>query len=75
MARTLAEAQEEYTAVRAAYLKALSAESYSISQAGGSRALSRSRTESLRKQMDQLAEEIARFQGSGLKVVAVTPIG
>jgi len=71
MARTLVQAEEEYTAVRAAYLKALNAESYGV----GGRSVSRPRSTDLRKQMDQLAEEIARFEGSGIKVVAITPIG
>jgi len=71
MARTIAQAEEEYTAVRAAYLKALNAESYGV----GGRSVSRPRSSDLRKQMDQLAEEIARLEGSGIKVVAVTPIG
>jgi len=71
MARTLAQAEEEYTAIRVAYLKALQAESYGVS----GRSVSRPRSTDLRKQMDQLAEEIARFEGSGIKVVAVTPVG
>lgn len=71
MARTLAQVEEEYTAVRAAYLKTLQAESYGVS----GRSVSRPRSTDLRKQMDQLAEEIARFEGSGIKIVAVTPVG
>ena len=70
MARTLAEAQEEYTAVRNAYLKALDAESYGIS----GRSLSRPRAADLRKQMDQLAQEIERLDHGGIKVTAVTPV-
>jgi len=75
MARTLAEAQEEYTAVRAAYLKALTAESYSHSTGSGSISVSRTRTRELSEEMRRLAEEIARFEGSGIKVVAITPVG
>jgi hypothetical protein len=75
MARTLAEAQAEYTAVRAAYLKALTAESYSHSSGGGSISVSRARIKELRDEMNILSEEIARFEGSGIKVVAITPIG
>lgn len=75
MARTLAEAQAEYTAVRAAYLKALNAESYSHSSGGGSISVSRARITELRNEMKLLSEEISRFEGSGIKVVAVTPIG
>lgn len=70
MARTLAQAEEEYTAVRAAYLKALNAESYGVSGVS----VSRPRSDSLRKQMDQLAEEIYRLSNGGIRVVAITPI-
>lgn len=70
MARTLAQAEEEYTAVRAAYLKALKAESYGISGVS----ISRPRSGDLRKQMDQLGEEINRFTNGGIRVTAITPI-
>ena len=70
MARTLAEAQAEYTAVRAAYLKALKAESYGVSGVS----ISRPRSADLRKQIDQLAEEIFRLSNGGIRVVAITPI-
>lgn len=75
MARTLAEAEAEYTAVRTAYLKALNAETYSQSSGGGSISVSRAKIRELRTEMNILAEEIARFEGSGIKVVAITPIG
>ena len=70
MVRTLAQAEEEYTAVRAAYLKALNAESYGVSGVS----VSRPRSGDLRKQMDQLAEEIYRLSNGGIRVVAITPI-
>lgn len=70
MARTLAEAQAEYTAVRAAYFKALKAESYGVSGVS----VSRPRSEVLRKQVDQLAEEMYRLSNGGIRVVAITPI-
>lgn len=70
MARTIAEAQEEYTAVRDAYLKALKAESYGIS----GRSLSRPRAADLKKQMNELAREIERLEHGGIKIVAVTPV-
>jgi len=70
MARTLAEAQEEYTAVRAAYLKALKAESYGT----GGISVSRPNVDRLRKEMDRLAEEIDRFTNGGIKVTAITPV-
>lgn len=74
MARTLAEAQEEYTKVRAAYLKAVEAESYTIGSGGATRSVSRSRSESLRKQMLDLAEEVSRLtNGGGVQVIGVTP--
>lgn len=77
MARTLAQAEEEYTAVRTAYLKALEAESYSVSSGAGSRSLARPRSESLRKQLDQLAEEVRRLGGTypGITVTGGTPVG
>ncbi len=70
MARTLAQAQEEYTAVRAAYLKALKMESYGV----GGRTVSRPRSTDLRKQMDQLAAEIDRMTNGGIRVTAITPV-
>ncbi len=73
MARTLAEAQDEYMKVRAAYLKALEAESQTISTGPGTRTVSRSRSESLKKQMHELAEEIFRLSNGGIRVVGVTP--
>jgi hypothetical protein len=70
MARTLAQVQEEYTAVREAYLKALRMESYGI----GGRNVSRPRAADLRKQVDQLAEEIFRLSNGGVRVIAITPM-
>ncbi len=74
MARTLAEAQEEYTKVRTAYLKAVEAESYSLGAAGATRTVTRPRSESLKKQMNEVAEEIFRLSNGGIRVVGVTPI-
>ncbi len=73
MARTLPEAQEEYTKVRTAYLKAVEAESYTIASEGATRTVSRTRSESLKKQMNELAEEIFRLSNGGIRVVGVTP--
>jgi hypothetical protein len=41
MARTLAEAREEYTKVRTAYLKAVEAESYTLGAGGATRTVTR----------------------------------
>ena len=73
--RTSAQVQEEYDAVRAAYLKAVSAESYSISSGSGSRSLQRSRVKDLREQMEKLEREYQDLTNEGIKVVAVTPVG
>lgn len=73
MARTLAEAQEEYTKVRNAYLKAVEAESHTIGAGGGTRTVARPRSESLKKQMNELVEEIFRLSNGGIRVVGVTP--
>jgi hypothetical protein len=70
MARTKAEVEEEYTAVRAAYLKALKAESYGAEGIS----LSRPRVDVLREEMNKLAEELDRFTNGGIKVTAITPI-
>ena len=73
--RTVAQAQEEYDAVRTAYLKALKGESYSVSTGAGSRSLSRPSAETLRTQMLELEAEIGRLSRSGMRVRGVTPIG
>ena len=70
MARTLAEAQEEYTAVREAYLKALKAESYGT----GGINVSRPSIDRLRKEMEKLAHEVERLTDGGIKVIAATPV-
>jgi hypothetical protein len=70
MARTLAEAEEEYTAVREAYLKALKAESYGT----GGVSLNRPSIDRLRKEMEKLAQEVERLTDGGIKVIASTPI-
>jgi len=73
--RTSAQIQEEYDAVRVAYLKALGAESYSISSGAGSRSLSRSRVKELREQMEKLEREYQDITNEGIKIVAITPVG
>lgn len=62
--RTAADVQAEYTAVRAAYLKALKAESYGE----GGRNVQRPRAESLRKQMLELESEYKRLSRGGMRV-------
>lgn len=70
MARTLAEAEEEYTAARNAYLKALKAESYGT----GGVNVSRPSIDRLRKEMEKLAHEVERLTDGGIKVIAGTPV-
>jgi len=72
--RSVAEITEEYNAVRAAYLKALEAESYSVASGSGSRSVSRPRVEALRKQMLELAAELERATRGGIVVRAGTPV-
>lgn len=62
--RTLADAEADYAAVHAAWLKALKAESYS--QSGKS--VSRSRSADLKKQMMELSAEIKRLDRGGMRV-------
>lgn len=71
--RTLAQIEAEYNAVRAAYLKALEAESYTIGDGGMSRSVQLSRSGELYKQMKALEAEHNRKSGGGLKVFSVTP--
>jgi hypothetical protein len=62
--RTAADALADYTAVRAAWLKSLTAESYGI----GGRNLQRSKSESLKKQMLELDAEVKRLSRGGMRV-------
>ena len=73
--RTLEEVEEEYKAVRAAYLAALKAESVSISSGTHSRSLSRTSSTDLKKQMAELDRERKSLsRGGGLKVYGATPV-
>lgn len=73
--RTVAQAQEEYDAVRAAYLKALKAESYSQSTGAGATSLTRTSSGELRRQMLELEKEIGTLSRGGISVRGVTPVG
>jgi hypothetical protein len=70
--RTAADIEAEYTAVRAAYLKAIEAESYTVG-AGVSRSVTRPKSESLREQMLSLEREYKRISGGGIKIFGVVP--
>ncbi|MGB0972823.1 MAG: hypothetical protein ACPGVG_17965 [Mycobacterium sp.] len=73
--RTVAQAQEEYDAVRAAYLKALKGENVSVSTGSGSFSTSRPAANELRQQMLDLEREIARMTRGGIRVRGATPVG
>lgn len=68
--RTLADVQADYTAVHAAYLKALEAESYGI----GDKNLKRPRSQELYEQMKQLDAEIKRLSRGGMRIRGGTPV-
>jgi len=75
MPRTLAQAQTMRDAVYTAWLKALTAEGYSESSAGGGVSVNRPDCNELKKQLDDLDDEIASIGRGGIRVVAITPIG
>lgn len=74
MARTLAQAQAMRTAVYDAWLKALTAESYSESSDGGGISISRTKSMDLKKQLDDLDAEISALTNGGIRVIGVTPV-
>jgi hypothetical protein len=67
--RTLADAQADYTATHAAYLKALDAEAYGI----GDKNLRRPRSQELYDQMMRLDAEIKRLSRGGIRMRGGTP--
>ena len=71
MARTLTQVQEEYDAARAAWMKAVEAQSYGVE----GRSVSRQDLDVLRKQMDRLASELERISGGGIIPRGITPVG
>ncbi len=68
--RTLADAQADYTAVHAAYLKALEAEAVGLDQ----KSIRRPRSQELYEQMKQLDAEIKRLSRGGMRIRGGTPI-
>lgn len=70
--RTAEHIQADYEAARAAYQKALEAESYSVG-AGAGRSVTRSKSESLLRQMQDLEREYARKTGGGMRIFGVVP--
>lgn len=72
--RTVAQAQAEYDAVRAAYLNAVDKASYSISSEGGSRSKTNQSLQVLRDQMLELEQEIGRLTDGGIPIKGATPV-
>lgn len=70
--RTAEDIQAEYTAVRAAYLKSLNAESYTVGS-GTQRSVTRAKSTELKEQMHQLEREYNRLTNGGIKIFGVTP--
>lgn len=68
--RTLADAQADYTAVHAAYLKALASEEYRTDH-GSNR---RSKSEELYKQLKELDAEVKRLSRGGMRIRGATPV-
>lgn len=68
--RTLAEIEEEYSAVRTAYLKALQSRRVNVDGI----AIERDQTESLRQQMLSLDAEIKRLSRGGIRIRGGTPV-
>lgn len=72
--RTATQIEEEYTAVRTAYLKALKAQSYTIGSSGGQRQIERPNVNTLLKQMKELEAEYTQVTGYGIVVKGATPV-
>lgn len=68
--RTLADAQADYDAVHAAYLKALTSEEY---ETGGTRNR-RSKSAELFAQLKTLDAEIKRLSRGGIRMRGATPV-
>ncbi len=71
----MAETQALRDKVKAAYERAVEAESYGFSSGGESRSLQRPRIEVLKKQLDDLELEIERLRGGGIIPRGITPVG
>jgi hypothetical protein len=69
--RTLADAQADYDAVHAAYLKALQSEEYSTGVARNRR----SKSQELYDQLMRLNAEITRLSRGGIRIRGGTPVG
>lgn len=71
--RTLADIEAEYTAVRAAYLRALKQQNYSTSSGAGSRSITRVDAGTLMAHLKALSREHAQLGGGGIKIVGAVP--
>jgi hypothetical protein len=67
--RTLLDAQADYTAVHAAYLKALLSEEYE----SGGRRNRRSKSQELYAQMKELDAEVKLLSRGGIRIRGLTP--
>lgn len=68
--RTLADAQADYTAIRAAWLKAVEAERVGIAD----KSIQRTNSTELYKQMKELDAEVTRLSRGGIRVRGGTPV-
>lgn len=75
--RTQAQVEAEYTAARAAYLKALDAEALSVSHAVGGHSITRAGIDTLRNHMLALERELYDIAQAKpkIRVRGVTPVG
>lgn len=72
--RTAAQVQAEYDAVRAAYLRAVEAESYARSDGDQSRSVGRASVDRLRTEMEKLEREYQALTSGGIRIRPATPI-
>lgn len=71
--RTRASLEEEYDAVRKAYLAALKQQNYSTSTGTGSRSVTRADVNVLRSHMLELERELGQMDNGGIRVVGAVP--
>lgn len=72
---TLAQAQANLEAANTAYMAALEAESFSISDGNASRSVSRPDLDRLQKAIDYWEKRVGRLSRGGIPVRGATPVG